>query len=98
MKIRPKQLLSSVILLLALSYLTSCSKESLKPARTQSAGAEAASVPNSQVGTAQISRIAEREKPYEWTREQIKRHHAKLVLAELPDYIGEVWGCGDKDP
>jgi hypothetical protein len=58
---------------------------------------EAASDQDSLLDTTQSARIAEWEKPYEWTREQIKRHHAKLALAELPEYIGEVWGCGGFD-
>ena len=30
-------------------------------------------------------------------RVQIKRHHAKPVHAESPEYIGEVRGCGGFD-
>lgn len=96
MKHRPKNLLSSVLLLLALAFFTGCRKEPQKSTQPQSAGAEKASGPASETGLKRPQRIAKWEKPYEWNREQIKQHHAKLVLAELPEYIGEVWGCGGK--
>jgi hypothetical protein len=98
MKSLPTHLLSNLVILLTLTCLTSCNKENPKPTGPHSSGGKVVAATNSQAGIARVARIAEWEKPYEWTQEQIKRHHTKLVLAELPEYIGEVWGCGGKDP
>ena len=90
-------MLLSAFFFTVLSAITGCQKEAPKSTPKPTSDTQTpASV--TQTGTARSPRIAEWEKPYEWNREQIKRHHAKLVLAELPEYIGEVWGCGGKDP
>jgi hypothetical protein len=76
---------------LILPALLGCDRSSPK-----STGAEAGAAQKSQVDSTRSARIAEWEKPYEWTQEKIKRHHAKLVRAELPAYIVEVWGRGGR--
>jgi hypothetical protein len=96
MKTPLKHVLLTATFFAVLTAITGCQKEAPKstPQPTRDAETPASAT---QTGTARSPRIAEWEKPYEWNPEQIKSHHAKLVLAELPEYIGEVWGCGGFD-